>query len=156
MSMSNDTTNIKKKKGAIAINRYGFIVILISIVFLTIIVYIGRIMFVEGDMWRELGEKETLKKGRIILPKRGNIYATDGRLLATSEPLYGIYVDFMSEGIKQDTLFKYVDDLSETLAKKYPDRSKAQYKKLFLDGWDLSRGEVAEVERVKENHGTDA
>lgn len=147
--MPEESNNIKKKKGTTAINRYGFIVILLSAIFVAVIIYIARIMFVEGDMWRALGEQETVKKDRIITPNRGNIYANDGRLLATSEPLYGIYVDFLSEGIKKDTLMKYVDDLSATLAKKFPDKTSAQYKKIFMDGWELSRRELAEIEKAK-------
>lgn len=147
--MAEVNENIKKKKSATAINRYGLIVILLSFVFVAIIAFIIRIMYVEGDFWRAIGKRETEKKDRIILPNRGNIYATDGRLLAISEPLYGIYMDFMAEGIKQDTLMKYMGDLSAALAKKFPDRTAAQYKKIFMDGWDLSRKELAEIERVK-------
>ncbi|SHE52693.1 penicillin-binding protein [Dysgonomonas macrotermitis] len=146
--MAKDNNNIKSKKQTI-INRYGFIVFLFLAVFITILVYIVRIMFVEGEQWRALGVKETIKKDREIKPNRGNIYAVDGRLLATSEPLYGVYMDFMAEGIRKDTLMKYVGDLSVALAKKYPDRNATQYKNLILNGWDLSRRELAEIERIK-------
>lgn len=144
------TTNVKNKKNTI-INRYGLIVIFFFIVFMVIIGYIVRIMFVEGEQWRELGLKETVKKDREIIPNRGNIYADDGRLLATSEPLYGIYVDFMSEGMRKDTLMKYVGDLSVALAKKYPDKSANQYKQLILKNWALSRKELAEIENNRIN-----
>lgn len=149
--MAEDFNNVKKKKAGAMINRYGFLVILLSFVFIAIFVAIVQIMFKEGDMWRALGKRETVKTDRVILPNRGNIYAVDGRLLATSEPLYGIYVDFMSEGIRKDTLMKYVDDLSIALARKYPDRSASQYKNIFLDGWALSRKELAQIERAKES-----
>ncbi|MBF0577827.1 penicillin-binding protein [Dysgonomonas sp. GY617] len=146
--MSKDANNIRKKKNAI-INRYGLIVILFLTVFIVIFGYIIRIMFVEGEQWRALGLKETVKKDREIKPNRGNIYAADGRLLATSEPLYGVYMDFMSEGIRKDTLMKYVGDLSVRLSKKFPDRTAAQYKNVILNGWELSRRELAEIERNK-------
>ncbi|WP_165025495.1 penicillin-binding protein [Dysgonomonas sp. ZJ279] len=131
----------------VAVSRYGWIVLLMSFVFVAIIICIIKIKYVEGSMWRELGRIETVKKDREIRPNRGNIYSDDGRLLATSEPLYGIYIDFMSEGIRPDTLMKYVTPLSEALAKKFPDRSAGQYKKVILDGWDLSRRELAQIER---------
>ncbi|MFT3995062.1 MAG: penicillin-binding protein [Dysgonomonas sp.] len=132
-----------------AVSRYGWIVLLLSVIFIAVIVKICKIMYVEGDMWRELGRRETIKKDREIIPNRGNIYADDGRLLATSEPLYGIYVDFMAEGIKEDTLMKYVTPLSQALAKQFPDRNAAQYKKVILDGWALSRREIALIQRYK-------
>lgn len=139
----------KNKRKAVVINRYGWVVMAFLVIFIVIFAYIIRIMFVEGEEWRALGEKETIKRDREIKPVRGNIYACDGRLLATSEPLYGVYMDFMAEGIRKDTLMKYVDELSKTLAKKFPDRSSAQYKKVILDGWELSRKEIAEIEKAK-------
>lgn len=135
----------------VAVSRYGWIVLLLSIIFIAIIVYIFKIKYSEGPMWRELGKQETVKKDREVRPNRGDIYADDGRLLATSQPLYGVYVDFLSEGIKEDTLMKYVTPLSQALAKKFTDRSAAQYKKIILDGWGLSRRELKEIERNKKN-----
>lgn len=144
----------KKSEGAVknvAISRYGWATLFMSLVFIAILVFIFKIKYSEGSVWRELGKQETVKKDREIQPNRGNIYADDDRLLATSEPLYGVYVDFMSEGIKQDTLMKYATPLSQALAKKFPDRTAAQYKRVILDGWDLSRKELAEIERNKKN-----
>lgn len=148
--MSGTDSNIKKKKQTI-INRYGIVVLLLLPIFIAILVYIARIMFVEGEQWRALGLKETVKKDREILPTRGNIYSDDGRLLATSEPLYGVYIDFMADGIKKDTLMKYVGDLSKALASRYPDKNATQYKNLILNGWDLSRREIAKIEKIKES-----
>ena len=136
---------------SIAVSRYGWVVLFLSIVFIACIVNIFKIKYVEGGMWRELGRQETVKKDREILPTRGNIFADDDRLLATSEPLYGIYVDFMADGIEGDTLLKYVAPLSEALAKKFPDRSAAQYRHTILDGWELSRREKALIEKYKKD-----
>lgn len=145
----------KGSEGAVknvAISRYGWATLFMSLVFIAILVFIFKIKYSEGSVWRELGRQETVKKDREIQPNRGNIYADDDRLLATSEPLYGVYVDFMSEGIRRDTLMKYATPLSQALAKKFPDRTAAQYKRVILDGWDLSRKELAEIERNKKNN----
>lgn len=138
-----------KTDKTIALNRYGWMVVFLSIGFIAVIVSICRIKFVEGSLWRQLGKEATVKANREIRPNRGNIYADDGRLLAISEPLYGVYIDFMSEGIKKDTLEKYVQPLSVALSKKFPDRTAAQYKKVIMDGWALSRQEIAYNEKVK-------
>jgi cell division protein FtsI (penicillin-binding protein 3) len=106
--MSENETNIKKRKGTKAMNRYGFIVVLLLAIFVLVVASIFRIKYVEGATLRRLSEEERIKKERIIPPKRGNIYAADGRLLATSESLYRIYIDFMADGIKKDTLNKYI------------------------------------------------
>lgn len=141
--MSAKLNSVTSKKKTI-INRYGLIVFLLALVFIAVVVFIVNIMYVEGDTWRALGVQETVKKDREILPNRGNIYAFDGQLLAASQPLYGIYMDFMAEGIKEDTLMKYVDDLSLQLSKKFPERKQNEYKKVIMDGWKLSRKEIAQ------------
>ncbi len=126
--------------------RYGIIVIALLIFGLAIFFKAGRTMFsAEGKKWREVGEKETVIKDRVILPKRGNIFTHDGKLLATSEPLYGIYMDFWSEGMKKDTLYKYVDELSVQLSKKFPDRTAAQYKNVILNGWKMREKEERQI-----------
>ncbi|MDR1090372.1 MAG: PASTA domain-containing protein [Prevotella sp.] len=143
-----------KSEGAVknaAVNRYGWATLFMSLAFIAIQSCIFKIKYAEGSVWRELGKQETVKKDREIQPDRGNIYADDDRLLATSEPLYGVYVDFMADGIEADTLMKYATPLSQALAKKFPDRTAAQYKRIILDGWDLSRKELAEIKRNEKN-----
>lgn len=146
--MAEKTSKTSRKT---AVGRYGWIVLFFSIIFIAILACIINTKYVEGPKWREIGRTVMVSKEREVLPNRGNIYADDGRLLATSEPLYGIYVDFMADGIKEDTLKKYVTPLSQELARLYPSRSAAQYKKIFLDGWALSRKELKELERVRQS-----
>ncbi len=133
----------KDKNKDVSISRYGWIVLILSVVFVAIVVNILKVKYQEGPMWKKVGLEVVTRESREILPNRGNIYSYDDRLLATSEPLYGVYMDFLSEGIKEDTLREYVDLLSESLATKFRDKSKAQYKKIFLDNWALSRKELA-------------
>ena len=129
------------------LNRYGLIVFLLLGVGLMIIFSAGKIVFTaEGKKWREVGERETIIKDRVILPKRGNIYTYDGKLLATSEPLYSVYMDFWAEGMRKDTFMKYVGDLSVALAKKFPDRTASQYRNIILNGWKLREKEERQLQ----------
>src|SRR5690606_17254115 len=106
----------------------------------------GKIVFTsEGKKWREVGEKETVIRDRVILPKRGNIYTYDGKLLATTEPLYSIYMDFWADGMQKDTLEKYVGDLSLELTRKFPDRTAAQYRNVIMSGWKLREKEERQI-----------
>ena len=128
------------------LGRYGLIVTFLLIFAVMIIFSAGKVVFsAEGKKWREVGEKETVIKDRVILPKRGNIFTHDGQLLAASEPLYGIYIDFRAEGMSKDTLMKYVGDLSKALSKKFPDRSAGQYKNVILNGWKLREKEDRQI-----------
>lgn len=128
------------------LGRYGIIVSFLMLFAIMIFISAGKVVFSsEGKKWREVGEKETVIKDRVILPKRGNIYTYDGKLLATSEPLYGIYMDFWAEGMDKDTLVKYVDELAKALSKKFPDRTSAQYKNVIMSGWKMRENEERQI-----------
>src|SRR5690554_2140628 len=124
----------KQKSKKVVLAKYGFIVTGLLVFAALIIFSASKIVFTsEGKKWREVGEKETVIRDRVILPKRGNIYTYDGKLLATTEPLYSIYMDFWADGMRKDTLVKYVDELSKELAKKLPVRRYSQYKNVRYD-----------------------
>lgn len=132
------------KKGIMT--RYGIIVVVLMLFAVMIVLSAGHIIFSsEGKEWRQVGEKETVIKDRVILPKRGNIYTCDGKILASTEPTYHIYMDFWAGGMKKDSLLKYVDALSAALAKKFPERSAAQYKKTIMGGWQMREKEEAQI-----------
>lgn len=131
--------------------RYGLVISVLMVIAVMIVFSAAKIVFTsEGKKWREVGEKETVIKDRIILPKRGNIYTYDGKLLATTEPLYSIYMDFWAGGIQKDTLVKYVDGLSVALAERFPDRTVAQYKNQIMSGWSLREKEERQINENKE------
>lgn len=134
----------KIKKAVMA--RYGVIVSLLMLFAVMIILTASKLMFSsEGKKWREVGEKETVIRDRVILPERGSIYTYDRKLLATTEPLYSIYMDFWADGMEKDTLYKYVGDLSLALGKKFPERSAAQYKSVILNGWKMREEEERQI-----------
>lgn len=136
----------KQKSKKVILARYGIIVTGLMLFAVMIVFSAGKVVFTsEGKKWREVGEKETVIRDRVILPKRGNIYTYDGKLLATTEPLYSIYMDFWADGIVKDTLVKYVDDLSKELSRKFPDRSASQYKNVIMNGWNMREKEQQQI-----------
>ncbi|MFA7155107.1 MAG: penicillin-binding protein [Proteiniphilum sp.] len=153
--MMNDKQEQNKKAKKVVLARYGVIVTFLMLFAVMIIFTASRLVFSsEGKKWREVGEKETVIRDRVILPERGSIYTHDGRLLATTEPLYSIYMDFWADGMEKDTLNKYVGELSQALAKKFPDRQAAQYKSLILNGWKMREEEERQI-RENQERGID-
>lgn len=133
------------------LGKYGFIVALLMFFAIMIIFSAGKIIFTsEGKKWREVGEKGTVIRDRVILPKRGNIYTCDGKLLATTEPLYSIYMDFWADGMEKDTLVKYVGDLAIALNKKFPERTASHYKNTIMKGWEMRENEERQIRENKE------
>ncbi|MFA6360843.1 MAG: penicillin-binding protein [Dysgonamonadaceae bacterium] len=132
------------------LGRYGFVVALMLLFGGLIVFSAGKIVFTpEGKKWREVGEKETVIRDRVILPVRGNIFTHNGKLLASSEPLYGIYIDFWADGMVKDTLIKYAEPLSKELSSMFGDRTAGQYRSILLNGYKQRENEQQQIESNK-------
>ncbi|MDR0732707.1 MAG: transpeptidase family protein [Dysgonamonadaceae bacterium] len=117
------------------IQREYFIVTLIfGAMVVAIIARAVVISFVEGDFWRELGDKK-IQTGIPIPAARGNIYSDNYELMATSESRYRLYLDFWAEGVSEDTLRKYINPLSRELHRMFPEKPAAAYKADIMKGW---------------------
>ncbi|MEO8773328.1 MAG: penicillin-binding transpeptidase domain-containing protein, partial [Gelidibacter sp.] len=92
---------------------------------LAVVFKLLTIQLVQGDKYRELAEKRTVKN--VTIPaNRGNVYASDGSLLATSIPKYDIRFDALTPTSK--TFEKYLKPLSDSLSK-YSGKSSSYYEK---------------------------
>ncbi len=115
--------------------RIAFLVI--SIFAIAIVVKIATLQFVDGDKWKKKAEKISLKFKKLPAT-RGNIYANDGSLLATSIPFFKLAID---PKVPKDTAFnKGIDSLSILLSKFYNDMSVEEYKRKIKNA-RLEKGE---------------
>lgn len=88
-----------------------------------------HIQFVEGEALRAKTEKEVLKPIR-IQAERGNIYSADGKLLATTMPVYNLFFD--PSVSKADSFSAGLSSLSKGLAKILPEgRNAGQWEHLL-------------------------
>jgi cell division protein FtsI (penicillin-binding protein 3) len=84
----------------------------------------------EGEKWRAKAEQVNFQY-REVPATRGNIYATDGSLLATSLPFYRVAID---PTMAKDADFKPgIDSLARNLAAFYKDKSATAYKRMIQD-----------------------
>jgi cell division protein FtsI (penicillin-binding protein 3) len=96
------------------LNRLYFIAGCMFVFVLAVVFKLFTIQFVQGDKYRELAEKRTIKN--VIIPaSRGNVYSADGSLLATSIPKYDIRLDAITPSNK--TFEKYLKSLADSLSK---------------------------------------
>jgi len=84
----------------------------------------------EKEKWAQ--EENSTIQHRVIEPNRGNIYSSDGRLLAVSIPEYEIRMDFRSESFTRDIFDAGVDELSKSLSNLFQDKHWAIYKRLLV------------------------
>jgi cell division protein FtsI (penicillin-binding protein 3) len=108
--------------------RVGVIYILMLAFAILIIGKILYLQLVEGGKWKEQAQTLTLKD-ITIESNRGDILASDGRLLASSVPYYEIRMDTRSTGMDDNIFNSGIDSLSIKLSKLFKDKSASEYKK---------------------------
>ena len=97
-------------------NRLYIIAGCMFIFALAISVKLMNIQFVDGEKYRELAKKNNVKNF-VIPASRGNVYADDGSLLATSVPKYDIRFDAVT--VSQEDFNENLDALCEGLSKMF-------------------------------------
>ncbi len=98
---------------------------------------VAIIQFVQKDKWQAKAENY-VQQIRPIDPARGQIYSSDGSLLATSVPEYEIRWDSKCEGLDMDDFIEKMDSISLGLEKilfnkdkPKKNKSKAEYNRIF-------------------------
>ena len=123
---------MKNKKRNITVrNSYVFLVLAIIVS----LVVIGRIVYLQLSTPKEEKESECVRTN-VIKPKRGDIYSSDGKLLATSVCYYDTYLDLACQGVRSmsDSLFDAeIDSLSICLANLFGNKTKDAYKSEIRD-----------------------
>lgn len=91
-----------------------YVVALVILIMATAVgIKLTNIQWVEGDYYRKLAKERTVKNF-VIPANRGNVYSSDGSLLATSIPEYTIRFDALAPS--DDNFNKNVKMLSDSLA----------------------------------------
>lgn len=102
-----------------------FVLVLIGMI--TVLARVLQIQVIEGDEWRQKSDNLTIDY-RTIKAVRGNIYAVDGSLLATSVPKYEVRFDPNADAVTDAIFNENIDSLSWYLADLFKDRSASSYK----------------------------
>jgi cell division protein FtsI (penicillin-binding protein 3) len=124
--MSTPANNKVNTRRAILLRAYlvfGIVLVFgISVLFTTARLQLG------SD--KEFSEALKQKNSRVLDVKaiRGNIYAADGSLLATSVPRYDMVFDAFADGLGRDTFRKYIDSLSLLMASEFKEKDEAGWK----------------------------
>lgn len=143
-------TNEKAPKSNRILFCYFFIVVLLIGVSGGILTRTFRTAFVDKNHWLKIDSTQK-RPDRLIYPSRGNIYSSEGKLMATSVPRYYLYIDFGADCYTHktknwsslDTLLHSrrngIDSLSVYLSHKLKDRTPMGYKNYLLSGLNAKR-----------------
>lgn len=136
--------------------RRAFLIYLLSGIFAVFIVArIIRIQFVDGDDLRSEAMNLSVKYID-IQARRGNIYAADGSLLATSVPRFDVHLDLSKKTISEKLFNENVDSLAICMNAFFGNHSAEEYKtklksereagnRYFLIGRNLDYFELMEL-----------
>ena len=89
---------------------------------LAILIQVVKVKYVEGDKWAAKADSLMLKMVT-IQPSRGNVYSSDGSLIATSTPIYELRIDTKAEGFSKENFNLKIVSLVEGLSKILGDRT---------------------------------
>jgi cell division protein FtsI (penicillin-binding protein 3) len=83
---------------------------------------------------KKFKEELSAKNTRVveIEAMRGNIYADDGSLLATSVPKYDVIFDLRADGLTTKVFIGKIDSFSMMMSRMFPERSASAWKEHFL------------------------
>ncbi|WP_369047828.1 penicillin-binding protein [Tenacibaculum sp. UWU-22] len=95
------------------VSKLYAVAILITLFLFVIIGKIVDLQYVQGDKYKKLSKQTTIKNDTIYA-NRGNVYASDGNLLATSMFRYTIRMDVMA--VEDEVFEKNIEALSQSLS----------------------------------------
>lgn len=110
----------------------------------------GRILWIQGaehEQWTEVGERFE-SSVQSIAPARGQIYASNGSVLATSVPVFEVRWDSKSEAIDWDTFDRELTALCEGLSEVLGNKSASEYREILREGRNLGRRNTLVARRV--------
>ncbi|ENA1813957.1 transpeptidase family protein [Flavobacterium psychrophilum] len=132
-----------------------YVIALVILIMVTAVgVKLTNIQWVEGDYYRKLAKERSIKNF-VIPANRGNVYSSDGSLLATSIPKYTIRFDALAPS--KENFDAHIKDLSDSLSvllKKSSStylnefrKARANKNRYFLLAKDLSYTQYAAVKK---------
>ena len=105
-----------------------FLVLLFGI---ALIVKIILVQTKDSEELKGLAQQKELRI-KTLEASRGNIFSSDGQLMATSIPLYDIFFDY--KAVDSTVLVNNIDSLCIQMADLFPKRNPAQWKAFFAEG----------------------
>lgn len=107
------------------------LIVLVAIAILSKLFYI---QIVQGDKWKAMADSLSTKYVKVEAV-RGNIYSSDGSLLATSVPEYELHMDMLAGGIEKDQVFyEKVDSLAYCMSRLFKDKTEREFASLLRRG----------------------
>ncbi|MDE5930165.1 MAG: PASTA domain-containing protein [Muribaculaceae bacterium] len=110
------------------LGRLGLITLLILLMAGAIVFMLFNTTVINAGDWNAKAES-TLNDTITIKPKRGDILASDGSILATNLNYYNIRIDYRADRFMIEAYSKAIDSLADSMSRYFPVRNREQWKK---------------------------
>lgn len=107
------------------VTRIAIVYFLLLLFGIIVVMKMVSVQQIKNERWQQIA-KNLSKNTLIVEPNRGNIYADDGSVLATSMPGYYVRIDLAAEGVKR-VFNQECDSLAWYLSRFFGDASKQHY-----------------------------
>ncbi len=156
---SNEEPSNTKRHGYIIA---AFVIVWIPVLLLTfaIIVMLVNTTIIHADDWNKKGNI-ALYDSIVTTPMRGEIYASDGSILATNLNYYNVAIDFKTPRFDIIAYNRGIDSLADSLAYYYKNRTREEWKDMLKAPLEKKRSQrsscytlvrkvpAKEVERIR-------
>ncbi len=122
---------MKKENRTHILLRYLWVIAGLMLIVAAVVYKAFDNTILHADEWNKKALDE-LSRVQVIKPERGNILASNGSILATNLTFYNIRIDFRSERFLEAQYLQAVDSLADSLARYFPIRDAAAWKKRLL------------------------
>jgi len=112
--------------------RVGLVYLAVFLVAVFIASKVVFLKFINDNKWKAMAEEVRIKNFRIPAA-RGDIYASDLRLLASSVPYYEVRVDMKTDYVSDKYFRENIDSLAYCLSSLFRDKSADMYKRELVN-----------------------
>lgn len=112
--------------------RYTFVVGIMLAFSILIVWDLFKTSVVQAQAWNAKADS-VLTDTTLIQPERGKLLADNGSVLSANLQFYIPRIDWLSPSVKEKTLLKHIDALSDSLAVFDPSRSSSEWKERLLN-----------------------
>lgn len=130
--------------------RYSLVAFIILLVSAFIVKDLCETTIVNADKWNHKADS-LMSLSQDIIPRRGNILASDGSVLATNLSYYTARIDYRAEKFNNEKLRENIEELSEAMAANFPEKSASQWKEYLLKPLDIEKHKRPRAYRVLTN-----
>ena len=128
--------------------------LLISAGIILFAVAIGLQLFsttvVHAEQWNMKADS-VLSRVEVVLPRRGDILAADGSVLATNLRYYTVRMDYRCEKFMEEEFNNSIDALSDSMARYFPAKKAREWKAYLTEPMNLPKEKRPRAKKIVPN-----